>query len=34
FVSAIQKENVFGVQFHPEKSRESGLKLIENFLSI
>lgn len=31
FASSIQKENVFGVQFHPEKSGEKGIKLLENF---
>lgn len=34
FVSAVQKDNFYGVQFHPEKSREAGIKLFENFLSI
>ncbi|MCT7648035.1 imidazole glycerol phosphate synthase subunit HisH [Aliarcobacter butzleri] len=34
FVSAIQKDNVFGVQFHPEKSREAGIKLFKNFIDL
>lgn len=32
FVSSIQKENIMGVQFHPEKSHDCGEKLIKNFI--
>jgi len=34
FVSAINKENLWAVQFHPEKSSELGLRLLKNFISI
>lgn len=33
FVSAIAKDNIFALQFHPEKSGELGLKILKNFLS-
>ena len=33
-VCSVEKENIFGTQFHPEKSDKLGLKFIENFVSI
>ena len=34
FVSAIGRSHIYGVQFHPEKSRDAGIELFENFISI
>jgi imidazole glycerol-phosphate synthase subunit HisH len=34
FHSGIRKENVYGLQFHPEKSHKGGLKILKNFLNI
>lgn len=34
YASALQKENFYGVQFHPEKSGKSGEKILENFLKL
>ena len=32
-VCSVEKENIFGTQFHPEKSDKMGLKMIDNFIS-
>jgi len=34
FVSAVQRENVYGFQPHPEKSHDHGLKIVENFAEL
>ena len=33
FIAAVQQDNVFGTQFHPEKSGEAGVKLLSRFVS-
>lgn len=34
FSASIQKNNFYGVQFHPEKSGEAGIKLLKNFIEL
>lgn len=34
FVSAVQNGNIYGIQPHPEKSHDNGLKMIENFVKL
>lgn len=34
FISAVSKNNIFGVQYHPEKSHDAGARILKNFIEL